>query len=69
MTTEEKLLERWHQLDPSKKERVLELLKSLEKSEPRENYYQPLLDSLGLFSDDFMETREQLLLEKREDFF
>jgi hypothetical protein len=69
MTIEEKLLERWHQLNPSKKEKILELLESLEKSEPTENYYQPLLDSLGLFSDDFMETREQLLLEKREDLF
>jgi len=56
-------------MNPSKKEKVLELLESLEKSEPRENYYQPLLDSLGLFSDDFMETREQLLLENREDLF
>ena len=39
--TEEKLLERWQQLNPSKKEKVLELLESLEKSESRENYYQP----------------------------
>ena len=62
--TEEKLLERLQQLNPSKKEKVPELLESLEKSESRENYYQPLLDSLGLFSDDFMETREQILLEK-----
>jgi hypothetical protein len=69
MMTEETLLEKWQQLNLSKKEKVLELLESLEKSEPRENYYQPLLDSLGLFSDDFMETREQLLLENREDLF
>lgn len=63
MTTEEKLLERWHQLNPSKKEKLLEFLESLEKSEPRENYYQPLLESLDLFSEDFMETREQPLAE------
>jgi hypothetical protein len=28
-------------MNPSKKEKVLELLESLEKSESRENYYQP----------------------------
>jgi hypothetical protein len=69
MITEETLLARWRKLNSIKKEKVLEFLESLEKSEPRENYYQPLLDSLDLFSDDFMETREQSLLEKREDLF
>jgi hypothetical protein len=69
MITEETLLARWRKLNSIKKEKVLEFLESLEKSESRENYYQPLLDSLDLFSDDFMETREQPLLEKREDLF
>ena len=33
-----------------------------------ENPWQDLWDSLDLFSEDFMETREQLPLEKREEF-
>ena len=33
-----------------------------------ENPWQDLWDSLDLFSEDFMETREQLPLEKREKF-
>jgi antitoxin VapB len=36
---------------------------------PKNNPWQPLFDSLSLFSEDFMETREQLKLESREDIF
>lgn len=32
----------------------------------KENPWQPLIDSLSLFSDDFMENREQPKLETRE---
>lgn len=35
----------------------------------KENPYQCLWDSLDLFSEDFMENREQLPLQKREDLF
>ena len=33
---------------------------------PKENPWQALFDSLNLFSEDFMETREQPILEIRE---
>ncbi len=33
---------------------------------PKENAWQALFDSLNLFSEDFMETREQPILEIRE---
>ncbi len=33
----------------------------------KENPWQTLFDSLNLFSDDFMSTREQPEMEKRED--
>lgn len=33
------------------------------------NPYQSLWNSLDLFSEDFMENRQQLSLEKREDLF
>ncbi|KOR38022.1 MULTISPECIES: antitoxin [Planktothricoides] len=36
---------------------------------PKNNPWQPLFDSLSLFSEDFMETREQPKLETREDIF
>jgi antitoxin VapB len=36
---------------------------------PKTNPWQPLIDSLSLFSEDFMETREQPQLESREDIF
>lgn len=35
----------------------------------QQNPYQCLWDSLDLFSEDFMENREQLILEEREDLF
>lgn len=34
---------------------------------PQENPWQALFDSLSLFSDDFMESREQPTLEIREE--
>ncbi|WP_279239821.1 hypothetical protein [Scytonema sp. UIC 10036] len=33
----------------------------------KENPWQTLFDSLDIFSEDFMENREQLYLEERED--
>lgn len=33
---------------------------------PKENPWQALFDSLSLFSEDFMETREQPIMEIRE---
>ena len=35
----------------------------------KDNPWQSLFDSLKLFSEDFMETREQPRLETREDLF
>ncbi|GAA6618478.1 antitoxin [Scytonema sp. NUACC26] len=35
---------------------------------PKENLWKILFDSLNLFSDDFMENREQPMLENRESF-
>ncbi|MDJ0601498.1 MAG: hypothetical protein QNJ37_21970 [Crocosphaera sp.] len=69
MITEEKLLEKWRSLDITKQEKVIEFLDSLEKSSSDDCPYQPLWDSLELFSDDFLETREQLPLETREVLF
>ncbi len=36
---------------------------------PKDNPWQPLIDSLSLFSEDFMATREQPKLENREELF
>lgn len=36
---------------------------------PKDNPWQSLFDSLNLFSEDFMETRQQPELEQREDLF
>jgi len=36
---------------------------------PEQDSWQVLFDSLGLFSDDFMETREQPKQQEREDLF
>lgn len=35
----------------------------------KQNYYDCLWNSLDLFSDDFMDYREQLPIQKREDLF
>ena len=36
---------------------------------PMDNPWQPLVDSLDKFSDDFMNERDQLAYEHREDIF
>jgi len=36
---------------------------------PEQDSWQGLFDSLGLFSDDFMESREQPEQQQREDYF
>jgi len=36
---------------------------------PKENAWQTLIDSLELFSNDFMLQREQLPLQRREEVF
>jgi hypothetical protein len=69
MITEEKLLEKWRNLDITKQEKVIEFLDSLETSNSDNSPYQLLWDSLELFSDDFLKTREQLPLEIREVLF
>ena len=36
---------------------------------PKEQFYQVLIDSLGMFTDDFMDTRDQPKLQEREEWF
>ncbi len=36
---------------------------------PKDHFYEVLIDSLKLFSDDFMETREQPELQDRQEWF
>ncbi len=36
---------------------------------PKENYYQILIDSLDMFSEDFMETRQQPDQQERDEWF
>lgn len=36
---------------------------------PKEHFYQVLIDSLEMFTGDFMETRDQPGLQKREGWF
>lgn len=36
---------------------------------PKEAFYDTLIDSLSMFSDDFLEERDQLPIQKRGDWF
>lgn len=54
------------QLNDAQLEQVAVLLKSIQMQKAYQRGWQPLMESLDKFSDDFMETREQPPLDVRE---